>query len=184
MAIALVDKTSHKEKFRIVDNSKLVVLGLVHEPPEEIRYGATPVRMVEVSGKAPSLVCRQIQSVGFSKTIYLCGSFMLLRDDKTYRCYEATHKNQKWVRQIKEVHQVTGLATGKLKYTDLGLINITVQFDSSPPYTSDNPTQFGYIFSTDELKPSDVVGDFLIREVRKQYELWVARFEYKVITNG
>lgn len=53
MAIALVNKQKHKEKFRLVDNPKITVLGLVHEPPEEIRYSSNAVaRMVETSGKA------------------------------------------------------------------------------------------------------------------------------------
>lgn len=180
MAITLVNKQPHKERFRLVAKPKISVLCLVHEPPEEIRYGATPLRMVEVSGNAPNLLGQQIIHTGASKVIYLCGSFMLLRNDKTYRCYEVTHKLN-WKSQIQEIHPVTKLPSGKLVFEDKGLINVCIQFDSSPPYMTDNPTQLGYIYSTDPLRPSDVVGEFLIREVRKQYDLYVARFEYEVI---
>ena len=92
MAIALVKKQPHKEKFRLVAKPSVVVLGLVHEPPEEIRYSSNSVvRMVEVSGKAYDITGQQIQGCGRSKMIYLCGSFLLYRHDRTYRCYEVTH---------------------------------------------------------------------------------------------
>lgn len=181
MAIALVNKQPHKELFRLVSNPKIAILGLLHEPPEEIRYGATPLRMIEVSGLAPNLVGKQIKHTGKSQAIYLCGSFQLLRDDVTYRCYEATHKNIPWKRQIKKIHPVTKLETGELDFVDLGLINITVQFDAQAPRGNENPTQGGYIYSTDEIQPADVIGKYYIREVRKQYELYTCRFEYEVI---
>ena len=67
-------------------------------------------------------------------------------------------------------------------YEELGKINICVQFDTKPPFTSENPTQFGYIYSTDELVAGDIVDDMLIRETRKQYDIFVSRFEYKVVS--
>ena len=183
MAIALVKKQPHKEKFRLVAKPSVVVLGLVHEPPEEIRYSSNSVvRMVEVSGKAYDITGQQIQGCGRSKMIYLCGSFLLYRHDRTYRCYEVTHYGVPWTRQKKKKHPVTGLETPELVYGKLGKINICVQFDTKPPFSSDNPTQFGYIYSTDELVAGDIVDDMLIRETRKQYDIFVSRFEYKVVS--
>lgn len=182
MAIALINKQKHKEKFRLVSNPKIVVLGLVHEPPEEIRYSSNSViRMVEVAGNAYDILGQQIQSVGRSKIIYLCGSFMLYRNDKTYRCYEVTHQGLQWTRQKKKIHPVTKLETGEFVYEEIGKVNICIQFDTKPPFSSDNPTQFGYIYSTDELKAGDIVGEFLIRETRKQYDMYTCRFEYQVV---
>lgn len=183
MAITLVGKQQHKETFRLVSNPKIKVLGLVHEPPEEIRYSNNSItHMVEVSGKAYDVTGKQIQNTGRSKAIYLCGSFTLYRDDKTFRCYEATHLNQKWSRQEKVLHPVSKLPTGTFKYSDLGAINICAQFDTKAPYASDNPVIWGYLYSTDEIQAGDIIGDFLVREVRKQYDIFVARFEYNVVT--
>ena len=186
MAIALVNKQKHKEKFRLVDNPKITVLGLVHEPPEEIRYSSNAVaRMVETSGKAYDVKGKQIQGVGRSKVIFLCGSFMLYRNDRTYGCYEANHFAEPWSRQVKVKHPVTGLDSGESVYVELGKVNICVQFDTKPPFTSDNPTQLGYIYSTDEFIAGDIVGDYLIRETRMVNGLYTSRFEYKTVTaNG
>ena len=182
MAIPLVGKQQHKETFRLVSNPKIKVLGLVHEPPEEIRYSNNSVtHMVEISGKAYDVTGKQIQNTGRSKVIYLCGSFTLYRNDKTFRCYEATHLAQPWHRQVKEIHPVTGLETGTMKYIELDKINICAQFDTKAPYASGNPVIWGYLYATDEVKAGDIVGDFLIREVRKQYDIFVARYEYNVV---
>lgn len=182
MAIPLINKQTHKEKFRLVSNPKILILGLVHEPPEEIRYSSSSiVRMIEVAGNAYDILGQQIMHTGRSKAIYLCGSFMLYRNDRTYRCYEVTHKALPWTRQQKKIHPVTGLETPELVYTSLGTVNVCVQFDTKPPFTSDNPTQFGYIYSTDELRAGDIVGDYLIRETRKQYDMYTSRFEYLVV---
>lgn len=182
MAISLVGKQQHKETFRLVSNPKIKVLGLVHEPPEEIRYSNNSItHMVEVSGKAYDVTGKQIQNTGRSKAIYLCGSFTLYRNDKTFRCYEVTHPDQKWTRQVKVIHPVTNQPTGTMKYTELGRINICAQFDTKAPYASDNPVQWGYLYSTDEINAGDIIGDFLVREVRKQYDIFVGRFEYNVV---
>lgn len=182
MAIPLVNKQPHKEKFRLVENKKIAILALLHEPPEDIRYSNNSVvRLIETSGKAVNVQGKQIQSVGRSKAIYIMGSFMLYRDDRTYRAYEVTHKNQNWMRQETEKHPVTGLDTGRSIYTKMGEINISVLWDSKPPYDDMNPTQFSTIYSTDELKASDVVGPFLIREVKRDYGLYIVRAEYKTV---
>ena len=76
---------------------------------------------------------------------------------------------------------MTKLETGEFTYEDMGEVNICIQFDTKPPFTSDNPAQFGYIYSTDELKAGDIVGEFLIRETRKQYDIYTCRFEYQVV---
>lgn len=181
MAIALVNKQKHKEKFRLVENPKIIVLGLVHEPPEEIRYSANTSRMFESSGKSVDLCGKQIQGTGRSKVVYLCGSFVRYRNDRTYCCYEANELGLKWSRQVKDKHPVTGLETGTSSYSNLGNINVNIIFDTKAPYLTENPTQFGYIYSTDELIAGDIVGDFLIRETRKVNGLYYSRFEYKVV---
>ena len=182
MAIPLINKQKHKETFRVVSNPALKLLALVHEPPQDIRYSNNSVvRMIEIAGTALNVQGKQIQNIGRAQAIYLMGSFMLYRDDRTYRAYEVTHKQQSWSRQEKEIHKVTGLETGKSKYLDLGKINISVLWDSKPANSDVNPTQFCTIYSTDELKAADVVGPFLIREVKKDYGLWIARAEYETV---
>lgn len=53
MAIQLINKQKFKETFRVVGNPKLRVLGLMHQPPEEIRYSNNmPIRMLEVDHDA------------------------------------------------------------------------------------------------------------------------------------
>ena len=183
MAIPLVNKQKFKESFRLVENPKIIVLAMFHEPPKDIRYSnASSIRMIEIAGTAVEVQGKQIQSVGRSRAIYLMGSFMRYRDDKTYRGYEATHIDQPWYRQVREVHPVSGLETGKSVYDDLGKINICVIWDSKAPYDDMNPNQFSTIFSTDKLLAADVVGPFLIREVKEDYGLYMARAEYKSVT--
>lgn len=183
MAIPLVGKQQHKEVFRLVVNPKIKILGLVHEPPEEIRYANNSItHMIETSGKAYPILGEQIMRTGRSKAIFLCGSFTLYRNDKTYRCYEATHIEVPWTRQVKEIHPVTKLETGLSHYEHLGNINICVQFDAKAPYASDNPVLWGFLYSTDNIRAGDIIADeFLVREVRLQYGIFVARFEYKVV---
>ncbi|QHJ78648.1 MAG: hypothetical protein [Caudoviricetes sp.] len=180
MAIALLNKQPHKERFRIVGNERLMVLALVNEPPEDIKYSNNSVvRMIEISDKAIEVQGKQIQNTSRTKAIYLMGSFMLLREEKTYRAYEATHLNQRWSRQVSQVHPVSGLETGKLHYVELGKINLSVLWDAKASYDDVNPTMFLTIYSTDPLQAADIVGSFLIRQVKKDYGLYVARAEYQ-----
>lgn len=184
MAIALVNKQKFKEKFRIIGKPNLLVLALVHEPPKDIRYSNNSViRMIEISGSALEVKGYQIQNVGRSKALYLMGSFMKYRHDKTYRAYEATHTDLPWTRQIKEIHPVTKLATGKMIYEDKGNINISVLWDAKAPYDDQNPNQFSTIYSTDLIQAADVVGPFLIRQVKEDYGLYMARAEYKSVNS-
>ena len=74
------------------------------------------------------------------------------------------------------------METGKSIYENLGKINICVIWDSKAPYDDMNPNQFSTIFSTDKLLAADVVGPFLIREVKEDYGLFMARAEYKSVT--
>lgn len=181
MPIPLVNKKKHKEVFRLVENPKLKLFALVNEPPEEVRYSNNSiVRMIEVSGNAIDVKGKQIVSVSRSKALYLMGSFVLYREDKTYRAYEATHFYQTWLRLVQEIHPVTGLLTGKDTYETLKDVNIAILWDAKPPNQDDNPTQFLTIFSTDQFQPADIVGDFLIRETRTDYGLYISRAEFKV----
>lgn len=182
MAIELVNKQKFKEKFRILGKPNLLVLALVHEPPQDIRYSNNSViRMIEISGNAIEVVGQQIQNVGQAKATYLMGSFMRYRHDKTYRAYEATHMDLQWTRQVQGKHPVTGLATGKSEYVNKGKINISVLWDSKAPYDDQNPNQFSTIYSSDPIQEADIVGPFLIRQVKEDYGLYVARAEYKSV---
>lgn len=182
MAIQLINKTRFKERFRLVDNPKIVVLALLHEPPEEIRYANNLViRMLEISHTAVSVEGKQIQDTGRSGAIFLVGSFLRLRDSKTYRAYEASHLGQDWSRQGEKVHPVTGLKTSTDKYSLIKKINITVLHSSSLMRQDMNPTQGATIISTDELLPADIVGEFLIRETHKEYGLYFCQAEYKTV---
>lgn len=183
MPIALLNKNPHKERFRIVGNEKLIVLALVNEPPEDIKYSSNNVvRMIEISNTAIEVQGKQIQNTSATKAIYLMGSFMLRREDKTYRAYEATHMAQVWKRQIKEIHPVTKLETGNFKYESLGAINLSVLWDAKASYDDSNPTMFATIYSTDPISPADIVGSFLIRQVKQDYGLYIARAEYKIVS--
>lgn len=182
MAIQLVNKQKFKEKFRILGKPNLLVLALVHEPPQDIRYSNNSViRMIEIAGNAIEVKGYQIQNVGRSKATYLMGSFMNYRHDKTYRAFEVTHTEQEWTRQIQGKHPVSGLATGKSEYINLGKINISVLWDAKAPYDDKNPNQFSTIYSTDPIQESDIVGPFLIRQVKEDYGLFMARAEYKSV---
>ena len=49
MPINLTDKSRFKEKFRLVANPQIAIMGVVNEPPEEIRFSNNSVvRMLEV----------------------------------------------------------------------------------------------------------------------------------------
>lgn len=182
MATQLINKQRFKERFRLKDNPRMVVLGLMHEPPEEIRYSNNMViRMLEVAADAFDLKCKQIIHTGRSKAIYLVGSFVSLRDGKTYRCYEASHIAQPWTRQKQKIHPVTKMPMGEFTYEDLGLINIAVLHAANPIRLDENPTQSATLISTNPIMPADVIGDFLIREVRIEYDLYFARAEYKTV---
>lgn len=182
MATEIVNKQRFKEKFRVLDNPRKVVLGLMHEPPEEIRYSNNAVvRMLEVAHDAFNLEGKQIIHTGRSHAIYLMGSFVSLRNDKTYRCYEATHKNQLWSRQKQKIHAVTKLPTSEFVYEELGNINVAVLHNSNAIRVDDNPTQTAMLISTDLIMSADIVGNFLIREVRLEYGLYFAQAEYKTV---
>lgn len=186
MAIQLINKQKFKETFRVVGNPKLRVLGLMHQPPEEIRYSNNmPIRMLEVAHDAFDVQGKQIVHTGKSKAVYLVGSFVSLRNDKTYRCYEATHLNQSWTRQVQEIHPVTKMSKGTFQYVELGPISVAVLHSSYPMKLDENPTQVASVISTHQLQTGDIVGDFLIREVRVEYGLYFANAHYKTVTpNG
>lgn len=186
MSIPLVNKQKFKETFRVVDNPKLRILGLMHEPPEEIRYSNNMIiRMLEVSHNAINLVGKQIIHTGRSHAIYLIGSFVNLRNDRTYRCYEATHINQPWSRQSVQLHPVTKLPIGAAQYMTFGVVNVAVLHSAYPIKTDENPTQVATLISTDPIQPADIIGDFLIREVRMEYGLYFANAHYKTVSpNG
>lgn len=182
MAIPLVNKQRFKETFRILGKPNLRILALVHEPPDDIRYSNNSViRMIETAGNTLEVKGLQIQNVGRSKATYIMGSFLNYRDDRTYRAYEATHMGLEWKRQVKEKHPVTGLDTGKSVYVTLGTINISVLWDAKAPNDDKNPTQFSTIYSSDPIMEADIVGPFLIRQVKEDYGLTMARAEYRSV---
>lgn len=182
MAIPLVNKQRFKEKFRILGQPNLLLLALVHEPPDDIRYSNNSVvRMIETAGNAIEVKGKQIQNVGREKATYIMGSFLKYRHDRTYRAFEVTHSDLPWSRQVKEVHKVTGLETGKSVYESFGNINISVLWDAKAPYDDKNPNQFSTIYSSDPIQEADIVGPFLIRQVKEDYGLYMARAEYKSI---
>ncbi|WGH24523.1 hypothetical protein EAb13_CDS0105 [Acinetobacter phage EAb13] len=182
MAISLTNKNPHKEKFRLVDNQKIAFLGLLAEPPEDIRYSNNNVvRLLEVSVKTIAIQGKQIKSTGLAGACYLVGSFSARRDSLTYRAFEVTHYDQQWTRQVRKKHPVTGLDTTEMYYQVIDNINISMMFDLSPVRYDDNPTQYATIRTTAEVQAGDIVGDFLIRDVKLEYGLYCARAEYKTV---
>jgi len=182
MAISLTNKNPHKEKFRLFDNQKVAFLGLLAEPPEDIRYSNNNVvRLLEVSSKIPDIQGQQIKSTGLTGACYLIGSFSARRESLTYRAFEVTHYKQQWTRQVRKKHPVTGLDTTEMYYQVLDNINISLMFDMSPVRYDDNPTQYATIRAAAELKAGDIVGDFLIRDVKVEYGLYCARAEYQTV---
>lgn len=172
-----------KQKFRLLDNPNILVLGLLDAPPQDVRYSANLVVLqLKVSLSAYNVRGKVIVNASQSKTRYLCGEFNRLRESLAYRVYELTDYDVTWVRQVKKKHPVHGKETGELTYEELGLINIAVQWDTRPPSKPDNPTQMGYIYSDRELKAGDVVnGVYLIRETRDQFGVFMSRFAYKSV---
>lgn len=182
MPIQLTNKTKFKEKFRLVDNSKIVIMGVVNEPPEEIRYSNNSVvRMLEVGSNAIPLQGKQIKHTGLTGTCYLIGSFLGRRESFSYRAFEVTHYDQLWTRQLQKTHPVTRLPMSELEYQKMGCINVSITYDNRPMQYDNNPTQYATIQSENELKSGDIVGDFLIRDVRLEYGLYYARAEYQTV---
>lgn len=186
MTINLTNKSKFNEKFRLVDNPNIVVMGVVNEPPEEIRYSNNSVvRMIEVSKRAVPIQGKQLKHTGLVGACYLIGSFLARRESLSYRAFEVTHYCQPWTRQIQKINPVTNLPSTEGKYQLLKHINICVLYDNNPVRYDENPTQYATIRSCDELKSGDIVGDFLIRDVRVEYGLYCARAEYQtVVPNG
>lgn len=182
MPIQLLNKTKFKEKFRLVDNPKIVVQGVVNEPPEEIRYSNNAVvRMLEVGHCAIDLQGKQIRHTGKVGACYLIGEFLARRESSSYRAFEVTHYNQLWTRQLVKNHPVTNLPTSEFTYQKQGDINVCVLYDNNPVRYDQNPTQYATLRSSDEIKAGDIVGDFLIRDVRVEYGLYCARAEYQTV---
>lgn len=186
MPINLTDKSKFKEKFRLVANPQIAIMGVVNEPPEEIRFSNNSVvRMLEVGKNAIDLQGKQIKHTGLTGACYLVGSFLARRESISYRAFEVTHYKQLWARQVSSINPVTRLATSELVYQKLGDINICITYDNQPMRYDSNPTQYATIRSCDKLESGDTVGDFLIRDVRVEYGLYCARAEYQVVTpNG
>lgn len=182
MSINLVNKSLFKENFRLAENPRIIIRGVLNEPPQEVRYSNNSVvRMLEVGHNALNIEGKEVQQVGKSGAIFLIGSFLSYRDSKSYRAFEVTHFKQQWARQAQKTHPVTGLPVSALGYHRLKDINICVLYDSNPVRYDDNPTQYVTIRSVENLKPADIVGDFLIREVKIEYGLYCARAEYNTV---
>lgn len=182
MAIELVNKRKFNEIFRLVDNPQVAVFAVVNEPPDEIRYGNNPViRMLEVSSSTIPLSGKQLRHTGKVGACYLLGSFLARRESFSYRAFEVTHYKQLWTRQIQEINPVTRLPSTVAKYQKIGDINISVMYDNNPMRYDNNPTQYATIRSSDCLNSGDIVGDFLIRDVKIEYGLYCARAEYQTV---
>ncbi len=182
MAIELTNKHKFKEKFRLVSNPQIAVFGVVNEPPEEIRYSNNSVvRMFEVGVNAVDLQGKQIKHTGKVGACYLIGSFLARRESYSYRAFEVTHYNQMWTRQEQKKHPTSGMAMSGMEYTKLDDINVSVTYDNVPMRYDDNPTQYATMRSVDCLKAGDIIGDFLVRDVRMEYGLYCARVEYQTV---
>lgn len=182
MPIPLINKFKFKEKFRLVSNPQIAVMGVVNEPPEEIRFSNNSVvRMLEVSSRAIDLQGKQIKHTGLTGTCYLIGSFLGRRESISYRAFEVTHYKQLWARQKQKVNPVTNLAMPEMAYQKIDDINVCIVYDNQPMRYDENPTQYATLRSVDPIQSGDTIGDFLVRDVRVEYGLYCARVEYKTV---
>lgn len=177
MAMPERNRGRYNKLFRLKRKPQISFMGFIGKAPTQVRYDNNPPQMLEVGFGVQDLKGLLIEETGVRKTLYLVGSFLDLFSRINYRVYEVT-SYVTLVRELKKIHPVTKNEVSLGFYRE----NIWIQEEpiETRVETGLNPTQKFNIRSDVELKERDQVGNYLVRNVYLENNLWLAQCEFNV----
>lgn len=178
MTLPQRDRSRFNSKFRLKRKPTVSFLGFIGEPPTQVRGETTPALVLETGVRSAKILGKLIESTVGKKTLYLVGNFLDYSERNTYRIYEVTSYVM-LQRDIVGVHPVTKQKVNKGIYTQM--VWVCEEPIQNKIEYSENPVQKFNLRLDIPVKERDIIGNYLVRNVYKENDLWVAQCEYNVV---